>query len=565
MLAEPKNMLLGQESASPLRPSLEALLPAASFEPFATRKLHRATLLWSNQASPVSFDPDDFSYCLPLPEEPDDAYDATAPAQIFLAERYGGNGISSNGGGVRCGLRGQIQVKGIGRNPLAGTDADYWHSHGAASLEEGIREAVWGEVCHIALPFGGVRTLGLIATGTSAPYAAPNGPRQARRCLILREAALRPAHYMRAIFQKTAAGQPFDGMADARRAALAIEMIGAGLESAYGGSLRSADDLNRYLCAMTSRFARQLACAYAKRIFHGGLSGSNICVDGRWIDYGTPTTVSDYGRVIVAKNMPDLWRQHTALYDTLENFHCYLLKYLPAQLTTGILAATAWVAHFHAELTARFPIEFGKLAGIPEADLEAIDAAVVQRFFAICQRTIASGNREPFKLSPTHVSAMPAKMGDFHLNTLLQTAARADTASAMDELLQPGLPADDLRAELVSSYMALRAAWLQQQGAGADAAAYLKLNAWRCNVPFDDLYRPVFDQSIARLIAEDGEIAPFVERYVRKAQCIIAEPTAGAFRIDALLPAQSGKVWVRLEGADALLRQLHAQIPGAAL
>lgn len=46
-------------------------------------------------------------------------FDQSAPVEL-LAERYGGCGIGYNGGGVRCGNLGKYQIKGIGKNLLAG-------------------------------------------------------------------------------------------------------------------------------------------------------------------------------------------------------------------------------------------------------------------------------------------------------------------------------------------------------------------------------------------------------------------------------------------------------------
>ena len=84
-------------------------------------------------------------------DEGDEAF--FSPQQkVFLGERYGGEGLGVHGGGVRCGVAGVHQVKGIGRNPLVGDSPDFWHSHGGASLAEGLYEAVWGEVLQRALP-----------------------------------------------------------------------------------------------------------------------------------------------------------------------------------------------------------------------------------------------------------------------------------------------------------------------------------------------------------------------------------------------------------------------------
>ena len=87
-------------------------------------------------------------------------------ARTLHAERYGGEGLGFHGGGVRVGSEAELQIKGIGQNPLAGEGSLADYTHGGMSLFEGIQEAIWGEVLARALPHGAVRSPAVLATGS---------------------------------------------------------------------------------------------------------------------------------------------------------------------------------------------------------------------------------------------------------------------------------------------------------------------------------------------------------------------------------------------------------------
>ena len=96
-------------------------------------------------------DLNNYHYCSPHPDDNESAY---LPEEKFLlGERYGGRGVGDHSG-VRCGLDGDIQIKGVGRNILAGKNSEFLRSHGGVTLSEAIREPLWGEICHHVLPLG---------------------------------------------------------------------------------------------------------------------------------------------------------------------------------------------------------------------------------------------------------------------------------------------------------------------------------------------------------------------------------------------------------------------------
>jgi hypothetical protein len=173
-----------------------------------------------------------------------------------------------------------MQIKGVGANDLAGNKStDYFHAYGGASLQEGIRDALWGEICHIALPYGGVRVHGLIGTGTKVKLAYPRPGKNAftPRTLIVREPAIRPAHYMRAIFHSPKA-EMSQYVSDVERTRNAILSLPEALSRALRKTVPQesvCDHVEADLHEMFDRFAAQIATARAKRLMHG--ASSRLC------------------------------------------------------------------------------------------------------------------------------------------------------------------------------------------------------------------------------------------------------------------------------------------------
>ncbi|RQP23680.1 hypothetical protein [Piscinibacter terrae] len=503
-------------------------LPASSFVPFAARRVAGARVLWhSGTLSPQAL-LERHAFAIG-----NDA-DATGDIGTFLAERYGGAGLVNNGGGVRCGLRDGYQVKGIGRNPLSGRDASFWYSHGAAALEEAVREAIWGEVCAAVLPHGGVRVHGVIATGREVPYDAGGGAmRTLPGALIVRDAVLRPGHYMRAVYYQPNEDVAREHPSDAMRTRLAILQLGTGLASALGWPVQSCADvagINRALLEVAERLATQLAACRARKIVHGALTCSNVALDGRLLDYGTITAVSDYGRVIVARGFPDMLSDHAGFVTTLRNLAFYVHKYLPGASRQGLVQPEELVHRYLARLNDRACMEFLKLTGVTQQRLEQVPEATRLQVYACINDIVAAGNGEPFKLRD-----MPARMGRYHLNTILREAALSGEAD-MDARLAPSLPDAALRQRLVQSLLQLRqeAPLPQDETQRRHAQAFTALNACRLNSNMPRLYRAALMQHIEQCLAADDPV-PVIDAAIRslrdEAHALLADPVDGAFTL----------------------------------
>jgi hypothetical protein len=539
-------------------------LPDTSFISFTAQRATKARLVWKNRTSARAASIERHAYFLPLPGDPGDSSDE-GDTMRFLAERYGGEGIGVNGGGARCGLRDGLQIKGIGPNILAGGKQAYWHAYGGESLAGSIREAIWGEICHAVLPHGAVRVLGVIDTGTLVSLHAATPSRaggMTRRGLTIREAALRPGHYMRALGYLRADEKLHGIGSDAERTRRAVNALPHALRAQYAidRSLSEAEAINATLLDMTARFAEQQAASWAKRIVHGTISASNLATDGRAIDFGTMSTVSDFGRIIVAKGGRDAW-QTSPTTDVMGELLRTLLRYLPMPDKPGLVSYAAMSAHFSQVWENSRKTEFLKLTGLPSSFIAQSGRNAVDALSACIDRIVASGNGEPFRLysaCPGAGAAMPHKMGNYRLNDILTTLALHEDDDAADRAVSSHLQDGALRTRLIKAYFPVRRAYLSQLSQEQRAAAWftLALDAVRLNQNLPGLYRHHLDQSIDALVAGGGDVQGFSDAIIGHAIAMLGQRNAhaGALR---RVGANSVSVPILLEGVR--------QAPGASM
>ncbi len=189
------------------------------------------------------------------------------PCASVVVDRYGGDGIGRNGGAGRAGRIGSYYVKGIGRTPLVASGTDEMHRSGNISLHECVREAVYSEAVARVFPHSAVPTLGILAIGE--PEVAPS----ASRCLLVRPLFLRPAHFLRA---SSYAGDDWPESAkDRERVILACQAAEASL---------GTDGILEMVESLLHKWADQMAFGYINRLYHGGISPSNMSMDGALAD-----------------------------------------------------------------------------------------------------------------------------------------------------------------------------------------------------------------------------------------------------------------------------------------
>lgn len=264
---------------------------------------------------------------------------SSAPRKTFYAERYGGVGIGSNGGGARCGTDGRYLVKGMGSNQLLGADSDFWYGHGTLPLVDAVAEAVWAKVLKHALPFGAVETPAVIATGrmswTRERGGAPKGHPGA---LLIRAATLRLSSFERAIYFKPKYVSEKDfinksALKDVQRTRSAINFLPSailfgGLTEGESSNASPSDENEGVIEGLRNvgqRIAMQSAAASAKRIMHGALTGSNIALDSRWMDLGCVTGMNTFG--LPPSFKPSIWREYKKLHSSIYNILYYSMKY----------------------------------------------------------------------------------------------------------------------------------------------------------------------------------------------------------------------------------------------
>ncbi|MEV4782048.1 hypothetical protein [Burkholderia sp. LMU1-1-1.1] len=205
-------------------------------------------------------------------------FDHSAPVEL-LAERYGGCGIGYNGGGVRCGNLGNYQIKGIGRNLLAGARTDVHHTYGGLKAAHACHEAIYAVVLNHVLPLGAAKVYGVLLTGADAAYR--KGLEPGWGALLVRESVVRPGNFLRAGNFSPAAEDRHLLADDVARVRVAMREL-----------LRQLGGADQFI-VMLSRFLKNCAnqCTFARiaRLMHGALTPSNICIDGRWLDLTNTT------------------------------------------------------------------------------------------------------------------------------------------------------------------------------------------------------------------------------------------------------------------------------------
>lgn len=496
-------------------------LPPQSFVGFPVFKLRDPKVVWQNPAF-ADVDVLRLAYCAPVKGEVGQL-SVHGDSRSALAERYGGEGLGRNGGGARCGLLVDYQIKGIGQNCLAGHDAEYFHSYGGATLNEAILEAIWGEACTAALPFGGVRTVAILATGTEVPLRFPKSSQSplTPRALIIREGKIRPAHFMRAAYCMGQTAQ-IDGISDARRTKAAIASLPKVLQllGLAGTGKDSSAIVFEGLNAALLRHATQIAAARAKRIMHGSLTPSNITLDGGWLDFGSISAVSDYGRVRIPRGAPDFLHEEAPIIAAVKDLYFYVGKYLPQVLSEDVeRELQAALIAFRKRLNERFDYQLCLLSGIPEDSLSKVNPIYIQAFAAAARNVMESGNSKAFRILSEDNDVdpiMPPKMGDYHLNSILAHIAAdaplCEGASSLDSLL----PNERLRCALLRSYKAL----IQEVAAGRERGCRdrllgkIRLNALRRNATLDKLYRTKLYPHINDVVSTKKNCAAYINEMI---------------------------------------------------
>lgn len=545
---------LDQPFITPDSAPLRALLPSLSFVPFTARALARPLLVYLNPAAPQHVPwCSDFGYL--VPSELDSAADFVEVTKEFYAERYGGFGVLSHGGGARVGLDGSYQVKGIGRNPLCGLkrtpgEVFFGYSHGGLTLVDAVKEAAWGEAFYYALPHRAVRVAAVIATrtdcwSTPARYRAVRQP----RALVIREAVVRPAHFLRACFFKPT-GLP-SLPHDARRVEAAVARLAETLplpDNLSTLKLSSTERLTEGMREFVRRCAEQSAAARAKRLLHGALVSSNMCLDGRWIDFGTASALPHYANTHPFGTPPHIstfWEDELPCTTTIRALCFNARKHLhdiPAPVVDPEPLLQLFADHYQAALRRNFV----SLTGLPETLYKCTsDDAAVQRFGAVLLNVARRGVRNRFRPSVPQLERYGINRLGLALIFLSLWYEESRCDAYLMHLLGSGADCQRLQRE----YRALAEAVAgEARRGGIEPEAVRRvtfLNAARCALPAAELYRASVIQQCEQVLAEcvgDPVLA------AARLQSVVDGISAFARRVLAPTCQQSCVVWQ--DGSD---------------
>lgn len=422
-----------------------------------------------------------------------------ARGKMFHADRYGGAGLLRNGGSGRCGYDGKYQIKGIGQTPLVGRRVAAMYADGMLPLCDAIAEAAWGEIAHCILPYGGVRAVGVLSTGTS--FERRRGERVGRG-LLIREAALRPAHFERAIYFRP--GRRFRSETrshDAQRTADAL----ARLPSIFRCGLLAGNDLAdpgeivvRGLIEFVERFASQVAAAQAKRLMHGALASSNLALDGRWLDFGCTTSLplTLFGD---DRDYPRFWREPDGVLQGVSELIFYTQKYIPEfrPFCNDALDAVGYA--YHSRLSSETRFRFLLLTGVPQPILRRMpaDEKHANALAGLIARMFRGGFKPP--------AAIPDPIADSKVGAVFLTLARYYRDPSCESRIAPYVTGRVQPYELLKAY----SDFIDQASATAthcslspaDFAIAMRTNALRLSRYPEFMYRPKLLEQIETCIA----------------------------------------------------------------
>jgi hypothetical protein len=430
-----------------------------------------------------------------VPHENDEVGLFGEKSKTFYADRYGGIGLGVNWGSGRAANAGVVQIKGIGVTPLVGENQAYDHAHGRASLEESIREAIWGEINHRELPFGSNRVIAIIDSGTYTPWQA--GGRE-KNALIVREDPLRPAHFLKAEYgvgQKMKETEVARALEAGERLSQALPVPREKLPHEPHAKLIA--QFQEYV----TRMARQNAAAFAKKLYHGATSQSNYDISGKFLDYGTMTAQPGYGKIKIIDAVAAFGDQQDSKEILIESF----INGLPEKQRTILKPELKnFLDLFKATYELSIQREMLLLAGFPKVIVqELMKSKHSVTSLRLAKAVLNVATKNPFKGNVDQT--MPEKTTAYLLQEIIPELINSGLGKNPLKL-KDLLNNDELRTELVEALrevwpIALRAA--ESEGVSAlNLSRYMSEASAHRNSNTPELYRPNL-QVINRNLVDD--------------------------------------------------------------
>ncbi|MBE8716322.1 hypothetical protein [Cellvibrio polysaccharolyticus] len=260
--------------------------------PVEMNKVSGTHLLWRNRSTngDVSDDEfvDNYSWVVKGSTFSDTLNSYPNSTRMMFAERYGGFGVGTNGGGARVVNINNAQIKGVGANALAGDGALKSHSYGGLDIQGAVKEVIYSRLLNKISPIGVQNIHGLIFLDeTSALHNNSNAP----SVLMVRESIARPSHFLPCMYFR---------LKPEHRALMRSDY--SRIFSIYK-NIRENNLLSEFYSMIQNfleRCADQLSFFRMARFSHNALTPSNISMDGRVLDTSLCSFVisgSNYGQV----------------------------------------------------------------------------------------------------------------------------------------------------------------------------------------------------------------------------------------------------------------------------
>lgn len=502
-------------------------LTKASFTPVSTHRLAMPVIAWVDEERFSEQAAIDSSFC--IRQEHESPEDYFTNERIQYADRYGGYGVGRAGGSGRCSAFGNLQIKGVGRTSLVTPEADPYHTSGTLTLREAAREAIFSNIFESLLPYGVVPSLAVVLTGGIISHEMSGTDHLHQRALLLREFALRPAHYLRNILHEAETVPEGMYSRDTTRTILAINTLDRGFEEVLGSAVAGTtgiEQINLGLKILAHRIAAQLATSFARRIFQTSLNCSNIALDGRFLDFGVTTFVEGYRRFTWSAKMRDQWSQHEAVLSTLHLLRFAVHKYWRG--TTGNLVAEAdLAAEFQTALQVRMEVEMVKMTGAPEEFIILYPRESRRRLFHCLRSIYTRGANEAFVIWPatpviSTSNPAPEKIGDFDLNLILTFSATCKTDDELDRVLAVHLNDDVLRREFIHCYGDLHRFCLSRADDVREATAnYWSMQAIRINADLSFLKHELLDDQLMKFNDQPEGLGDFIDTTISAGRYIL--------------------------------------------
>jgi hypothetical protein len=435
---------------------MDQQLPKSSYVEVSAHKLAHAKVVWVNfellhelgidvpaEGLTSSFEKqilDAFAWAVPNSRDAADKF--TSEKKVLYADRYGGNGLGVNFGSGRAASAGEVQIKGVGVTPLVGEGQTFDHAHGGASMEESIREAIWGEVNNQELPWGANRIVAIIDTGTATKWSDGG---EEPRALIVRMDPPRPAWFARARFGYGSLRNDDEG-----RTRSAIEHIDQALPAdpaAKTQEERIQSGFKNYV----DRMADQYAAAYARGLYHGATSISNFQIDGKYIDYGTQTSQAGFAPIKILDHV-EAFGDVSSVTDTLiREFHQAVMTDAPENIKGMIPSESELSDRFKKRYSLALQREMLLLTGAPE---KAVERVLQNSAAGDLYATISEMAKKGLEKSKNVDKEDPVVLGTYDMRNVLTLAAESgDSEPSLQHALKNAVPSDEDRATFISRYL----------------------------------------------------------------------------------------------------------------